>query len=418
MSIGAFTLGIYSQLFDDGHLSPGDQLMDIGCQVLECKGIEDRVEEFVRKIDSKHQLGKELLIKLSDNGPAGRLWELLGYHYHCLDLQGGYNACQVDLNFDCCPEEFIGQFQLVSNLGTTEHIINQANCFKMIHDMTRTGGIMFHLLPLGLNFSHGFISYTPQFFKELAKINRYRVIDFMFCQTDSRRLPIEKINQLNTGKYFGPNQSTTVSINEGTVFVILHKLHDYPFLFPYDDLGGMDSTDVLNRTVWHASIANVIDRAAANCGIPKTEFLKTLLDSPHKLQLESKKLWDKFPLRLSGNDWYLVEKLPPAAHTLVWPCGSLTRDLIDRSYFENMPVAGLVDANPELWGQNYGGHKIYAPEIINTLEFDTILITSEAFLSEILKEIDERIGLNANAIFSTGLSRRLMQRVSNGQSAV
>ena len=408
MSIGALTLDIYSRLFNDGYLCPGDHIMDIGCQVFECKGSEDRVKEFIRKIDSKCRLDKKFIFDLSDKGPAGRLWELLGYHYHCLDMQGGYNACQIDLNFDCCPDEFLHGFRLVSNLGTTEHIINQVNCFKLIHDMTQTGGVMFHLLPLGSNFSHGFISYTPRFFWELAKINCYRMIDFMFCQAESKLLPMEPLNQLNTGKYFGSNQLRAASINEGTAFLILQKENDYPFLYPYDDLGGMDSNDVHNHCLWHANIADAIDRAAANCGIRKTEFLRSLITSPHELQIDHKRLWDKYPVRLSGKYWNFVEGLPSDAHTIVWPCGSLTRDMIDRSYL-NVPIVGLVDANPELWDKDYGGYKIYAPQRINTLEFDAILITSEAFLSEILEEIDQRIGLTMNAVYCTGLSRHLMQ---------
>ena len=68
------------------------------------------------------------------------------------------------------------------NTGTTEHIANQAQAFRIIHDLTRIGGVMFHEVPAG-SWNHGLINYTPKFFLLLHKQNDYEQV-YMRERTD------------------------------------------------------------------------------------------------------------------------------------------------------------------------------------------------------------------------------------------
>jgi hypothetical protein len=45
------------------------------------------------------------------------------------------------LNHEPTPQKFVGDFDLVVNFGTTEHLLNQYNAFKVIHDATKVGGV-------------------------------------------------------------------------------------------------------------------------------------------------------------------------------------------------------------------------------------------------------------------------------------
>ncbi|MDA0226402.1 MAG: hypothetical protein O2975_09865, partial [Proteobacteria bacterium] len=64
------------------------------------------------------------------------------------------------------------------NFGTTQHILNQYNSFKVIHDATRLGGFIHHSLP-GVGYSdHGYITYTARCFFDIAGYNEYEVVDF------------------------------------------------------------------------------------------------------------------------------------------------------------------------------------------------------------------------------------------------
>ncbi len=93
--------------------------------------------------------------------------------YMALDMHGSPESTFVDLNKEySCNEEF----DLVTNLGTSEHIFNQAQVFRTIHDLTAVNGLMFHGLPYQGQYDHGFYNYHPTFFFDLAAANDYQII--------------------------------------------------------------------------------------------------------------------------------------------------------------------------------------------------------------------------------------------------
>ena len=53
--------------------------------------------------------------------------------------------------------------RLVVNAGTTEHVVNQDNAFRVMHDLTKVGGVMMHEVPAGGMLTHGVVGYNPQF---------------------------------------------------------------------------------------------------------------------------------------------------------------------------------------------------------------------------------------------------------------
>jgi hypothetical protein len=85
------------------------------------------------------------------------------------------SSIPLDLNFDPCPPEHVGKYGFVTNHGTSEHILNQYNVFKVMHDLTMTGGFMLHAVPFTVHLEHGFFNYQPNFFDALARYNSYEV---------------------------------------------------------------------------------------------------------------------------------------------------------------------------------------------------------------------------------------------------
>ena len=75
---------------------------------------------------------------------------------------------------DQVPEGCRGKYRLVTNYGTTEHVANQLNAFKIIHDLTAVGGLMVHSVPAQGMFCHGLVNYNPKFFWMLARSNGYK----------------------------------------------------------------------------------------------------------------------------------------------------------------------------------------------------------------------------------------------------
>jgi SAM-dependent methyltransferase len=109
-------------------------------------------------------------------GGARLFYEKLGFaSYTCIDINGEGGAVRLDLNTtDIISDlEVDRQFDIVTNHGTTEHVFNQANCFRLMHAWTKPGGLMVHVLPTQDYVNHGFFNYQPVFFHDLAWANSY-----------------------------------------------------------------------------------------------------------------------------------------------------------------------------------------------------------------------------------------------------
>jgi SAM-dependent methyltransferase len=99
---------------------------------------------------------------------------LLGPHeYLAIDLHGTPAAKRYDLNQPLPLEK---QFDLVTNIGTAEHVFDQCQLFRSMHDWTAPGGLMVHYFPNQGCFDHGFYNYHPTFVFDLCDANRYAIV--------------------------------------------------------------------------------------------------------------------------------------------------------------------------------------------------------------------------------------------------
>lgn len=109
---------------------------------------------------------------------AQKFYTDLGFDYIAIDLDT-YNdssfVLKLDLNEEHCPSEHKGKHDLVVNHGTTEHLINQTNAFRIIHDLCKVNGVMVTTVPC-FDINHGFFNYSPIFFRCLARANNYEII--------------------------------------------------------------------------------------------------------------------------------------------------------------------------------------------------------------------------------------------------
>ena len=111
---------------------------------------------------------------------VGELFEKAGFKYDAIDIADGYKTTILDLNHESAPTDFVGAYDLVLNFGTTEHLLNQYNAFKVIHDATKVGGYIVNQLP-SVGFSdHGYFTYTPRCMFDMAGYNNYEVAGFWF----------------------------------------------------------------------------------------------------------------------------------------------------------------------------------------------------------------------------------------------
>jgi hypothetical protein len=113
-----------------------------------------------------------------------------GYRHVSVDMNGMNGALALDLRNPALFEQWYGTVDVLTNSGTTEHVephSTQYDTFKIIHDLTKVGGLMFHIVP-DINELNQFNSwrghctnyYSEQFFQMLADHNDYEVLESTF----------------------------------------------------------------------------------------------------------------------------------------------------------------------------------------------------------------------------------------------
>lgn len=157
-------------------------------------------------------------------GPARALYHaIFGPHtYLAVDLALGPGRLCLDLNQ---PLKLGRQFSATINNGTSEHVFDQANVFRSMHDHTRAGGIMVHWTPCIGFVDHGFYNVQPGLFFDLAAANGYQM----------RHLELAGLNDAYPIRERDDHRAALrefPSLANSLICAVLAKLTDHPFTLP------------------------------------------------------------------------------------------------------------------------------------------------------------------------------------------
>lgn len=239
MGCSAKVLTRIQMLSERGMLPPGASIMELGAQQLYAKGAEKYLPEFQEAIisrdpsmrDAPRLSAKEINV-LVNGGFTSALFKACGYGYSALDIFDAEGTILFDLNRQEVPAEMRGKYDLVTNFGTTEHIINQYLGLKTVHDLAKVGGIMYHELPLSGFHMHGYFSYNPLLFIQLAEANRYEVVMQAYGKNDRDFVLAPEAMRLNG------------YVDEGWydlgIEFIFRKTADTPFCVPLETSTSLD----------------------------------------------------------------------------------------------------------------------------------------------------------------------------------
>jgi len=164
MGLSRHLLGVFHKLAVDGDWQKIGNVIELGPQDVVCEGYEELVRQ-ICTILGRDAPSESNLTSILKSGSTKDLYETLGIEYNSLDTDGKHGALTMDLNFDDVPEDQKNRYGLTTNFGTTEHLINQLNAFKVMHDFTKAGGLMFHDVPFHGHVNHGFLIISPVFSK-------------------------------------------------------------------------------------------------------------------------------------------------------------------------------------------------------------------------------------------------------------
>lgn len=176
MGIGVQVIADLLTLKKSGALDGCRRVIEIGSQQLANSALDagDTLDELYERCSRPGvALGEPTVDFTTEAPPSRAFWESLGFEYAAVDFSGHRESLAVDLNSQSVPENMKGRFDLVINAGTTEHVANQDNAFRVIHDLAAANGVMYHEVPSG-SWDHGLINYTPKFFFRLMQYNDYR----------------------------------------------------------------------------------------------------------------------------------------------------------------------------------------------------------------------------------------------------
>jgi hypothetical protein len=169
--------------------------------------------------------------------PSGPFWNSLGFELTTLDYDGHRDSIALDLNSGEVPENLRGAFDLVVNAGTTEHVANQSNCFRAIHDLVRKGGLMHHEVPVCL-IGHGLFNYSPKFFLQLMRENDYEPVmlrtSFERAGLPPHRSPIPSFVHAMNRRWGRGVKLDVEALPELSITATLRKLYEQEFRLPLD----------------------------------------------------------------------------------------------------------------------------------------------------------------------------------------
>jgi hypothetical protein len=274
VGLGSDAIELVIRLKDEGYLNGELSVVEIGAQQLANSFLEagPRIEKLSKMFGTQQRfllpeatptyiVHGEMEHLAEDAPPARDFWAWLGFEYAAIDIDGSPGSIPLDLNYDPVPYDALGKYRLVTNFGTTEHVANQLNAFKVIHDLTAVGGIMIHHLPIQGMFNHGLINYNPKFFWLLARSNGYKFIDMdVFGSSTYYTLPQNIVDSISPFRSDISLRYGAYRAADTMLLAVLQKVFDTPYVAPIDvQTGSRTNNKSLEERYWSVFKANAFD---------------------------------------------------------------------------------------------------------------------------------------------------------------
>ena len=240
MGIGVQAIGLYDVLLKKKQFKDCRSVLEMGSQDI-YEPDQKLAKQLIKKICNVHHDG---VLK------AKSFYKAIGFEeYACVDADGNNDSLLFDLNLIIKDEyNFNKKFDLVTNFGTSEHLINQKNFFENVHNLTNQNGYILHMLPFEGYINHGYFNYQPAFFYDMATANNYEIVGFwyyserfslnFFHYKGRHYIPLNYDNKLidflddlvRKGKFF-----MTPKGNQSSLAILYKKLNSDKFRLPFDN---------------------------------------------------------------------------------------------------------------------------------------------------------------------------------------
>lgn len=176
-------------------------------------------------------------------------FKALGFSsYDAVDISNYGDTRIMDLNQDIREKyNFKETFDLVTNIGVSEHLFNQETFFKNAHAVTKVGGYMLHILPSVSYVNHGFFNYQPIFFRDLASANGYTLEALFLSDRQTKALDLLVPSDVGMHFFFASHALPKDKHGNLLIVALLKKVKDREFVTPLQGKYVGDITDASDK---------------------------------------------------------------------------------------------------------------------------------------------------------------------------
>lgn len=238
---------LIADLIKKGFIPRNATVVEMGNQTYSVDGktINSIIEKFDDSALKSYGINKDQLVKLSKAKAASTpkeygvplakdFFKALGFSsYEAIDINSDFGSMVMDLNKNLKADYgFIKTYDLVTNIGVSEHLFDQANFIKNAHNLCKKDGVMLHILPFIEYINHGFFNYQPRLFFDLAIVNNYDIVGLYVG--DRNRIVMDLLKKTENAIHFYQYTRMLASSEYGNMFVIalLRKTQDSEFVIP------------------------------------------------------------------------------------------------------------------------------------------------------------------------------------------
>jgi len=240
---------IVGGLIQKRFVKPGASVIDMGNQTYSVSqgvihellamfgGDSSLTKEYSVLVDELKSLSKaEVASKPKEVGTphVETFYKALGFSsYSSIDINSDFGSMVMDLNKNLATEyNFVKQYDLVTNIGVSEHLFDQNTFFKNAHNLTAVGGVMMHILPFLGYVNHGFFNYEPRIFYDLAAANGYDLLTLYLADREYIILDLTKQNEILTHFYQYLEPLVPNDYHNGFVVAVMKKNTSEDFVTP------------------------------------------------------------------------------------------------------------------------------------------------------------------------------------------
>jgi len=148
------------------------KILVMGNQYIKGSGIDYITENYEYDMNNFTYVKGQIIAK--------EYFTALGYQHTAIDLNGKEGSIQFDLRTPIAESnqaDFIDSFDVMIDIGNSEHVDNQYMNFKNLHDVCKVESTFIYVLPKEGHWEgHCKYKYNLDFFEKLAEANGYEIL--------------------------------------------------------------------------------------------------------------------------------------------------------------------------------------------------------------------------------------------------